>query len=137
MRPPLLIASCLVFALAGCGDASADRSESSAAADTPRNDIASQVDERLADADGAFAMQAQDVFSITGRGIVVTGIVASGAVSVGDTVCVGASAPVTVKGIEMFKKLLDRAAAGDRVGLLFDELTKTDIEKGDQIRSCD
>jgi translation elongation factor EF-Tu-like GTPase len=75
-----------------------------------------------AGADDGFSMKIMDAFSITGRGTVLTGQVASGSLAVGDTVCVPLQddeiAARTVDGIEMFRKLLDRAEKGQIVGIL-------------------
>jgi elongation factor Tu len=71
--------------------------------------------------DGAFLMPIEDVFSISGRGTVVTGRIERGIVKVGDTVeIVGirATTSTTVTGVEMFRKLLDQGQAGDNVGVL-------------------
>ncbi len=72
--------------------------------------------------DPAFSMQVMDSFRITGRGTVLTGKIASGTLTVGDTVCVpmksGEVLTRTVDGIESFRKLLDKAEAGKNVGIL-------------------
>ena len=82
-----------------------------------------------------FSITVEDVFTITGRGTVIVGRVASGSVSVGDTVTLkrtnGSSSNVTVAGIEMFRKMLNTAKEGDNVGLLLRGLTKADIGIGD------
>ena len=83
--------------------------------------------------DRPFLMPIEDVFSITGRGTVVTGRIEQGKVSVGDTVeIVGLSntASTTVTGVEMFRKLLDDAQAGDNVGVLLRGTKKEDVERG-------
>lgn len=81
-----------------------------------------------------FLMPVEDVFSITGRGTVATGRVERGQVKVGDEVeVVGlAEAPkkTTVTGVEMFRKLLDQAVAGDNIGALLRGIQRTDIERG-------
>lgn len=86
-----------------------------------------------ASADETFSMQIMDAFSITGRGTVLTGQVASGAVVVGDPVCVplqnGETAARKVDGIEMFRKVLDRAEKGQMVGILV-QVDKKQVEKG-------
>ena len=85
-------------------------------------------------ADMAFLMPVEDVFTITGRGTVATGRVERGVLKMSDEVeIVGlAEAPrkTVVTGIEMFRKLLDYAEAGDNVGTLLRGVTKTDIERG-------
>jgi elongation factor Tu len=83
--------------------------------------------------DGAFLMPVEDVFSISGRGTVVTGRVERGIVKVGDEVeIVGIKATVktTVTGVEMFRKLLDRGEAGDNVGVLLRGTKREDVERG-------
>jgi len=81
-----------------------------------------------------FLMPVEDVFSITGRGTVGTGRVERGTVKVGDKVeRVGIKetrADVVVTGVEMFRKVLDRAEAGDNVGLLLRGIEKEDLERG-------
>jgi len=80
-----------------------------------------------------FIMPIEDVFSITGRGTVVTGRIEGGKVTVGDTVeIVGLSATTstTVTGVEMFRKLLDEGHAGDNVGVLLRGTKKEDVERG-------
>ncbi|MBE6936085.1 MAG: elongation factor Tu [Ruminococcaceae bacterium] len=88
-------------------------------------------------ADMPFIMPVEDVFSITGRGTVATGRVERGVVKMGETVeIVGLadeSRTTVVTGIEMFRKLLDYAEAGDNVGLLLRGINKTDIERGQVI----
>ena len=80
-----------------------------------------------------FLMPVEDVFSISGRGTVATGRVERGVIKMGDEVeIVGISetAKTTVTGIEMFRKLLDSAEAGDNIGALLRGVKKTDIERG-------
>jgi elongation factor Tu len=83
--------------------------------------------------DKPFLMAVEDVFSITGRGTVATGRVERGKVKTGDTVeRVGIKEikKTVVTGVEMFKKLLDEAMAGDNVGLLLRGIEKEDVERG-------
>jgi len=83
--------------------------------------------------DGAFLMPVEDVFSISGRGTVVTGRVERGIVKVGDEVeIVGirATTKTTVTGVEMFRKLLDQGQAGDNVGVLLRGTKREDVERG-------
>jgi elongation factor Tu len=81
---------------------------------------------------GGFRLTVQDVFSIRGRGTVVTGRIETGSVRVGDPVRVNSGArAVTVGAIEMFRKTLDVANAGDNVGLLLRDLRREDIGPGD------
>ena len=90
------------------------------------------------DPGGAFSMPVDDVFSIKKRGTVVTGRIASGSVKVGDTVVVhgaGGTIAARCKGVEMFRKQLDEAHAGDNVGLLLDGVEKGDVAAGDWLRA--
>ncbi|HKW15483.1 MAG TPA: elongation factor Tu, partial [Candidatus Krumholzibacteria bacterium] len=83
--------------------------------------------------DRPFLMPVEDVFSITGRGTVATGRIERGVVKVGDKVervGIKDTADTVVTGVEMFRKLLDVAEAGDNVGLLLRGLEKDDIERG-------
>ena len=84
-----------------------------------------------------FLMPVEDVFSITGRGTVATGRVERGTVKVGDNVeLVGladASRTLVVTGVEMFRKLLDSAEAGDNIGALLRGVKREDIERGQVI----
>ncbi|MFP4163506.1 MAG: elongation factor Tu [Chitinispirillaceae bacterium] len=85
------------------------------------------------DTDKPFLMSVEDVFSITGRGTVATGRVERGVVKVGDEVeLVGLkdSRKTVVTGVEMFRKLLDKAEAGDNIGTLLRGVDKKDIERG-------
>jgi len=83
-------------------------------------------------------MQVADVFSIKGRGTVVTGQVASGVIRVGDPLVIeGAHQPVatTCVGVEMFRKILDHASKGDNVGLLLEGVDKSHVVSGDWVRA--
>jgi len=86
------------------------------------------------DVDKPFLMAIEDVFTITGRGTVATGRVERGVVKVGDEVeIVGIHAETkktVVTGVEMFRKLLDQAQAGDNVGVLLRGIARTEIERG-------
>ena len=86
------------------------------------------------DTDKPFMMPVEDVFSITGRGTVATGRVERGQVRVGDEVeIVGIeeeTSKTTVTGVEMFRKLLDYAEAGDNVGTLLRGVTRDQIQRG-------
>jgi translation elongation factor EF-Tu-like GTPase len=88
--------------------------------------------------DGTFRMPVQDIFSIQGRGTVVTGRIESGTVRVGMQVNVvrdgGVATTTTVTGVEMFRKVLDSAGAGDNVGLLLEGLGKEELHQGDVIQ---
>jgi elongation factor Tu len=83
--------------------------------------------------DKPFLMAIEDVFSITGRGTVSTGRIERGLVLVGDTVELVGLAPtrnVTVTGLEMFQKTLDKGMAGDNIGVLLRGVQKTDVARG-------
>jgi elongation factor Tu len=83
--------------------------------------------------EGEFSMSIMDVFSIRDQGTILTGQVLSGSLVIGDVVCIplknGETAARTVEGIEMFRKLLDRAEKGQSVGVLV-EIDKKLVEKG-------
>jgi elongation factor Tu len=83
--------------------------------------------------DKPFLMPVEDVFTITGRGTVVTGAVSQGKIKVGEKVeIVGFrdTRETVVTGVEMFRKLLDEGQAGDNVGLLLRGIERTDVERG-------
>ncbi|MDD3609039.1 MAG: elongation factor Tu [Halothiobacillaceae bacterium] len=83
--------------------------------------------------DGAFLMPVEDVFSISGRGTVVTGRIERGIIKVGEEVeIVGIrdTQKTTVTGVEMFRKLLDQGQAGDNVGVLLRGTKRDDVERG-------
>jgi elongation factor Tu len=83
--------------------------------------------------DGAFLMPVEDVFSISGRGTVVTGRVERGIVKVGEEIEIVGLKPTqksTCTGVEMFRKLLDQGQAGDNVGLLLRGTKREDVERG-------
>ena len=83
--------------------------------------------------DGAFLMPVEDVFSISGRGTVVTGRVERGIVKVGEEIeIVGIkdTTKTTCTGVEMFRKLLDQGQAGDNVGVLLRGTKREDVERG-------
>ena len=86
------------------------------------------------DTDKAFLMPVEDVFTITGRGTVATGRVERGEIKVGDVVeIVGMaeeSKQTTITGVEMFRKLLDSAVAGDNIGALLRGVDRKEIERG-------
>jgi elongation factor Tu len=83
--------------------------------------------------DGTFLMPVEDVFSISGRGTVVTGRIERGVVKVGDEIeIVGlkATQKTTCTGVEMFRKLLDQGQAGDNVGILLRGTKREEVERG-------
>jgi elongation factor Tu len=101
------------------------------------DELMAAVDEKVPlpvrDVDKPFAMPIEDIFSISGRGTVVTGRVERGKVKVGEEIeIVGFrdTQKKIVTGVEMFKKLLDEGIAGDNVGLLLRGTEKDDVERG-------
>jgi elongation factor Tu len=115
------------------------------ALEDPTNDEANRCIDELMDAldsfipepkralDKPFLMPIEDVFSITGRGTVVTGRVEQGIVKTGDEVEIVGIKPTTktvVTGVEMFRKILDEGQAGDNVGCLLRGTGKDDVERG-------
>lgn len=92
--------------------------------------------------DAPFRMTVLDVFKITGRGVVLTGQVGSGAASVGDWVCVpmqgGAAVGRQITGLEMFRKVLERVEAGENVGVMVGDLDHRQIERNaDLVAGCE
>ena len=86
--------------------------------------------------DPFFRMTVEDVFSIAKRGTVVTGKIEGGTLNVGDEVAIqgrNGERKTIVAGIEMFRKVTNQANAGDNVGILFKDISKQDIQKGDVI----
>ncbi len=104
----------------------------------PILDLMAQIDSYIPtpvrETEKPFLMPVEDVFTITGRGTVATGRVESGVLKVGDEVeIVGLqeeSRKVVCTGVEMFRKLLDSAQAGDNIGALLRGIQRTDIERG-------
>jgi len=91
------------------------------------------VPEPVRDIDKPFLMPIEDVFSISGRGTVVTGRVERGVVKVGDEVEIVGFRPTfkrVVTGVEMFRKLLDQGQAGDNIGILLRGTEKSEVERG-------
>jgi elongation factor Tu len=83
--------------------------------------------------DGAFLLPIEDVFSISGRGTVVTGRIERGIVKVGEEleiIGIKDTAKTTCTGVEMFRKLLDQGQAGDNVGVLLRGTKREDVERG-------
>ncbi|MDD2352049.1 MAG: elongation factor Tu [Atribacterota bacterium] len=107
----------------------------------PMQELLDAVDSYIAtpqrDVDKPFLLSVEDVFSITGRGTVATGRVERGVIKVGDAVeIVGLSdkpKKTVATGVEMFRKLLDRAEAGDNVGILLRGVDKKEIKRGQVI----
>jgi elongation factor Tu len=98
------------------------------------NAVDTAIPEPQREVDKPFLMPVEDVFTITGRGTVVTGRVERGIVKVNEEVeIVGirpSSTKTTVTGVEMFRKLLDQGQAGDNVGLLLRGIKREDVERG-------
>ncbi|MBQ7973991.1 MAG: elongation factor Tu [Clostridia bacterium] len=97
------------------------------------NAIDTYIPDPKRDIDKPFLMPVEDVFTITGRGTVATGRVERGQVKIGDVVEIvglGANKTTTVTGVEMFRKSLDSAMAGDNAGLLLRGVERKDIERG-------
>ncbi len=97
------------------------------------NKVDEYIPEPVRDTDKPFLMPIEDVFSIKGRGTVVTGKITRGKVKVGDTVeIVGLkeTKSTTVTGVEMFRKQLDEGIAGDNVGVLLRGIEKDQVERG-------
>jgi elongation factor Tu len=93
----------------------------------------SEIPDPVRDIDKPFLMAVEDVFSIKGRGTVVTGRVERGVVKVGEEVeIIGyrETRKSTVTGVEMFRKLLDQGQAGDNIGVLLRGIEKNDVERG-------
>jgi elongation factor Tu len=95
--------------------------------------IDSYIPQPVRELDKPFLMPVEDVFTITGRGTVATGRVEQGKIKVGDEVELvgfGAEKKTVVTGVEMFRKLLDEAQAGDNVGLLLRGVDKDEVARG-------
>ena len=91
------------------------------------------IPEPVRDVEKPFLMPIEDIFSITGRGTVVTGRIERGRIKVGDEVelvGLGAHRRTVVTGVEMFRKVLDEGVAGDNVGLLLRGVEKDEVERG-------
>lgn len=91
------------------------------------------IPEPVRDLDKDFLMPIEDVFSIAGRGTVVTGRVEQGKINIGDAlevVGMGKDCKTTCTGVEMFKKLLDYGMAGDNIGALLRGINRDDIKRG-------
>jgi len=97
-------------------------------------EVDNYIPEPQRDTDKPFLMPVEDVFSITGRGTVATGRVERGVLKTGDNVDIvgltDESRTVVVTGVEMFRKLLDEAQAGDNIGALLRGVQRTEIERG-------
>ena len=111
---------------------------------TPDGTASKDVDVLLAEANaasptGPFRMVVQDVFTITNRGTVATGRIETGSVRVGQAVRIVRAGTVlsttSVTGVEMFRKVLDTASAGDNVGLLLQGVSGDNVMRDDVLES--
>jgi elongation factor Tu len=121
-----IVAVSALKALEGDAEAQAKVMELMAACD-------SYIPEPVRELDKPFLMPIEDVFTITGRGTVVTGKVEQGVVNTGDEIeIVGlrTTQKTTCTGVEMFRKLLDQGQAGDNIGALLRGTAKEDVERG-------
>ena len=133
------VLSCVVLAMLVACEAEpvGDDSPSTAVNSQPKPSTSNPAPATV-ESDADFAMPIADVFSISGKGVVITGQVRSGSVSVGDAVCLSSGiGPLTVDGIEVFRKVVDSATAGMNVGLLLSGLAKGDAEPGAMVTTCD
>jgi elongation factor Tu len=123
-----IVKGAAVKALADAGDDAANK-----CIDELMEALDSFIPEPKRALDKPFLMPIEDVFSITGRGTVVTGRVEQGIVKTGDEVEIVGIRPTTktvVTGVEMFRKLLDQGQAGDNIGCLLRGTGKDDVERG-------
>lgn len=100
------------------------------------NHVDEYIPEPVREKDKPFLMPVEDVFTITGRGTVATGRVERGTVKVGDPVEIVGIRPTmstVVTGVEMFRKLLDQAEAGDNIGVLLRGITRDNVQRGQVI----
>lgn len=125
----LCVALSLLFICTACAEEADDPSMESANS----ADATTRVPDPAADSTEPFRMKIMDVFSITGKGVVLTGNVSSGTIHVNDMVCVPLTDGTTLAreavGIEAFRKMLDSATQGDNVGVLIDDIDKGLINK--------
>jgi elongation factor Tu len=127
---PVVRGSALKAMECGCGK---EECESCKSIGELMDAVDSYIPEPVRDLDKPFLMSVEDVFSITGRGTVATGRVERGRVHVGDKVervGIRETKQTVATGVEMFRKLLDEAQAGDNVGLLLRGMDKEEIERG-------
>jgi len=127
---PVIKGSALLAMECGCGKDDCEKCK-------PIIELMKAVDEYIPtpkrDVDKPFLMAIEDVFSITGRGTVVTGRVERGKITSGaevEMVGLRETKKTVVTSIEMFRKILDEAMAGDNVGLLLRGIEKEDVERG-------
>jgi elongation factor Tu len=127
---PIIRGSALKAMQHGCGD---DKCESCGPIFKLMDAVDSYVPEPKRDIDRPFLMPVEDVFSISGRGTVVTGRVERGIVKVGDEVEIVGIRPTfktVCTGVEMFRKILDQGQAGDNIGVLLRGTKRDEVERG-------
>jgi len=127
---PVIKGSALKAMECGCGK---EECESCKSIQELMEAVDAYIPEPVRDLDKPFLMSVEDVFSITGRGTVGTGRVERGKVKVGDKVervGIRETKSTVVTGVEMFRKLLEQAQAGDNVGLLLRGMGKDELERG-------
>jgi elongation factor Tu len=127
---PIVRGSALKAMQHGCGD---EKCESCGPIFKLMEAVDSYVPEPKRDVDRPFLMPVEDVFSISGRGTVVTGRVDRGIVKVGDEVEIIGIRPTfktVCTGVEMFRKILDQGQAGDNIGVLLRGTKRDDVERG-------
>jgi len=127
---PIVRGSALKAMQHGCGD---EKCESCGSVFGLMKAVDEYIPEPKRDVDKPFLMPIEDVFSISGRGTVVTGRVERGKVKVGEEVEIVGFRPTmkkVVTGVEMFRKLLDEGVAGDNIGVLLRGLEKDEVERG-------
>src|SRR5512136_900196 len=127
---PIVRGSALKAMQHGCGD---EKCESCGPIFKLMDAVDSYVPEPKRDVDKPFLMPVEDVFSISGRGTVVTGRVDRGVVKVGDEVEVVGIRPTfktVCTGVEMFRKILDQGQAGDNIGVLLRGTKRDEVERG-------
>jgi len=128
---PIIKGSALKALECGCGKADCP---SCGSVIELMNAVDTYFPDPIRDIDKPFLMPIEDIFSITGRGTVVTGRVERGKITLQENVEIIGIKPqiqkTVVTGIEMFRKLLDEGQAGDNIGLLLRGITKDDVERG-------
>src|SRR5512136_451043 len=127
---PIIRGSALKAMQHGCGD---EKCESCGAIFQLMKAVDEYVPDPKRDVDKPFLMPVEDVFSISGRGTVVTGRVERGIIKVGDEVEIVGIRPTfktVCTGVEMFRKILDQAQAGDNIGVLLRGIKREEVERG-------
>jgi elongation factor Tu len=130
---PVIRGSALAAMAAGSDESRSLDDEAFKSIDELMNALDTYIPEPQREMDKPFLMPVEDVFSITGRGTVATGRVERGIIKQGEEVEIvgfGETRKTVCTGVEMFRKLLDQAQAGDNVGLLLRGIDKDEIERG-------